>query len=80
MSAQEIRSKDPRDLIGTIHHYLNQHSAVALSYAIVPTDESKVPFANDLQKDLLFRLKHEIESIRELNNEMLEWLLQHRTP
>ncbi len=74
MDTQEIKQMDPRDFVKMIYHYLNQHSASALSFSIVLTDESKVPFVNDIQKDLLLRLKHEIESIRELNDMMRSWL------
>jgi hypothetical protein len=74
MDAREIKLMDPRELMKVIYHELNQHSASALSFSIVLTDESKVPYVSDIQKDLLFRLKNEIESIRGINDMLRIWL------
>lgn len=66
------------DLICYIHNYLNHHSSVALGFATLLTEERYLELANEKQKKIMFSLRNEVERIRELNDQMAQWLKHHR--
>ena len=74
MSNQELHRIKPEDLLKEIYHELNQKSASALTFAIMLTDENRIPLSNDKQKEFLLRLKGEIEAMRRINDTIYEWL------
>lgn len=65
------------DLMRYIHNYLNHHSSVALGFATLLTEERYLELVNEKQKKIVLSLRNEIERIRELNEQMAQWLTHH---
>ena len=78
MDEEKIRAWTSEELIKEVYHYLNQKSALALSFMEVLTDESNYGFVNDQQKESLNRLQKEIENMRRISELMDVWLAGRR--
>ncbi len=78
MDEEKIRAWTSQELITEVYRYLNQKSALALSFMEVLTDESNYGFVNDQQKEFLKRLQKEIEYIRRICELMEVWVAGRR--
>lgn len=82
MDDAHIEQLTATELIRHVYHYLNQHSHIALGFAALLAEEQYCGFTNgftsEKQKEIILRLKREIEKIHELNEEMAQWLTHHR--
>jgi ABC-type uncharacterized transport system ATPase subunit len=70
--ASEVPTCD--ELVREVCHQLTQKASIAYSYMIVLLDEEAYGFTSNEQKKTLELLKTEIESIRQINTILHNWL------
>jgi hypothetical protein len=74
MNKQLIHSWTEEDLIGNVHHRLRQKTAAAKGYVELLTNEEYYGYTTEEQKQVLYRLRSEIDAICVVTQWMAEWI------